>query len=234
MRTQNGKPADGRIELTFSRQGQQVVLLCRDDGQGLDLARVRQKAIERGLIDANQELDDEQTARLVFLSGFSTRDAVSEVSGRGVGLDVVREWAATMNGSVRIRGELGLGSTLELRFAASLSTQHSLIVEVQGQRLALPSLQIEQAVARGIGEFAQQGEETVFRHGKRTLPAFRLLELTGMPLSGTERPFEDCDAVIINLDNISRVLAVAAVCSQAGVSGRRLVDRAQLAHGVGA
>lgn len=208
VREEAGKARSGRIELSFARQGQQVVLRCRDDGQGLDLARVRRKAIERRLIDEAQELDEEQTARLILLPGFSTRDSVSEISGRGVGLDVVREWASTMKGTVRIQTVLGEGCTIELRFAASLTTQHSLIVEVDGWRVALPSVQVEQAIARGLGEFADQGGELVFREGKRTLPAARLAELTGMTRRGAARPFADCDAVIVNVDDAPRALAV--------------------------
>jgi chemosensory pili system protein ChpA (sensor histidine kinase/response regulator) len=203
-----GKEAAGRIELSFSRQGQQVVLVCRDDGRGLDLQAVRRKAIERGLVDAAQALDDEQTARLVLLPGFSTRDQVSEISGRGVGLDVVREWASAMKGSIRIEAPQGKGCTIELRFAASLSTQHSLIVDVEGRRLALPSLQVEQAVPQGVGSFDEQGDRLVYRHGKRTLAADRLADITGLRGAGAATPLSECHAVIVRHDNGVRALAV--------------------------
>jgi chemosensory pili system protein ChpA (sensor histidine kinase/response regulator) len=203
-----GKEAGGRIELVFSRQGQQVVLVCRDDGRGLDLPAVRRKAIERGLIEAARELDDEQTARLVLLPGFSTRDQVSEISGRGVGLDVVREWASAMKGSIRITAPQGKGCTIELRFAASLSTQHSLIVEVDGHRLALPSLQVEQAVPQGVGSFDEQGEQLVYRHDKRTLAADRLSDIAGLRGAARTKPLAECHAVIVRHDNGARALAV--------------------------
>jgi chemotaxis protein histidine kinase CheA len=202
-----GKDPTGRIELSFALEGQQVVLRCRDDGCGLDLPAVRRRAIERGLLDATHELDDEQTARLVLLSGFSTRDQVSEISGRGVGLDVVRAWVAAMKGTVRINAPKGQGCTIELRFAASLLTQHSLIVEVEGQRLAVASQQVEQAVARGVGGFHQQGEQLTFRHGKRTLAAVRLADIVGFQVEAG-KPLGEYDAVIVRHENGSRALAV--------------------------
>ena len=202
-----GKEGVGRIELAFTRQGQQVVLRCRDDGRGLDLPAIRRRAIERNLLSGEQVLSDEETARLILLPGFSTRDTVSEVSGRGVGLDVVRDWASTMSGSIRITSRPGEGCTIELRFAASLSTMHSLIVEVGGQRVALPSLQVEQAVPRGVGTFERLGEQIVYRHGKRRMPALRLAEPAGLPLDSA-KALEDYDAVIIRLDDKVQALAV--------------------------
>src|SRR5205085_5287461 len=81
-RTSLGKPAAGRITLGFSRQGQQVVLRCVDDGRGLDLPAIRRRAIERGLVAEDRVMSDDEVARLILLPGFSTRDSVSEVSGR--------------------------------------------------------------------------------------------------------------------------------------------------------
>jgi chemotaxis protein histidine kinase CheA len=206
-RMQAGKGEVGCIELTFSRQGQQVVLRCRDDGRGLDLAAIRRRAAERGLIDADVPLPDDDVARLVLLPGFSTRDSVSEVSGRGIGLDVVRDWAATLGGSVRIESGSGKGCTIELRFAASLSTIQSLIVEVEGQRFALPSLQIEQAVPRGDGSFEYLGEQLVYRYGKRVLPAVRLADAAGLP-EAAGKCLDQYDAVILRLDHKTQALAV--------------------------
>ncbi len=207
QRAASGKDATGRIELSFTRQGQQVVLRCSDDGCGLNLTAIRRRAIERGLIGAEQPLSDDDTARLILLAGFSTRDTVNEVSGRGIGLDVVRDWASAMSGSIKIVSNPGAGCTIELRFAASLSTMQSLIVEVCGQRFALPSLQIEQAVPRGVGSFEQVGGQLVYRHGRRVLPAVRLAEPAGLALD-LGKPLADYDAVIVRHDEKTQVLAV--------------------------
>lgn len=202
-----GKDETGHIELAFSRQGQQVVLRCRDDGRGLDLAAIRRRAVERGLLEADVPVPDDEVSRLVLLPGFSTRDSVSEVSGRGIGLDVVRDWAAAMGGSVRVQSRTGRGCTVELRFAASLSTIQSLIVEAGGQRFALPSLQIEQAVPRGDGSFETLGAQLVYRYGKRVLPALVLADAAGLPRAAG-KPFGEYDAVILRLDHKTQALAV--------------------------
>jgi chemosensory pili system protein ChpA (sensor histidine kinase/response regulator) len=207
VRASLGKPQAGRIVLSFSRQGQQAVLRCQDDGRGLDLLAIQRRAVERGLLAEERPMTDDEIARLILLPGFSTRDAVSEVSGRGVGLDVVREWVSTMNGSIRIASKPGQGCTIELRFAASLSTMQTLIVEVAGQRFALPSVQIEQAVPRGVGEFESIGEQLVYRHGKRVYPALRLANAAGLPHDDA-KPLNEYDAVIIRLDDRSHALAV--------------------------
>jgi len=202
-----GKDESGRIELAFTRQGQQVVMRCSDDGRGLDLAAIRERAVERGLVAADLVLDAEETTRLILLPGFTTCDAVNEVSGRGIGLDVVREWAAGMGGSVRFESREGGGCTVELRFAASLSTIHSLIVEAGGHRFALASLSVEQAVPRGAGAFEMVGERLVYRHGKRVLPALRLSQAAGLPESA-DRPLDQCDAVIARVEDKLHALAV--------------------------
>lgn len=202
-----GKDGTGRIELAFSRQGQQVVLQCIDDGQGLDFVAIQHRAIERNLLSPDQELGEDELARMILLPGFSTRDQVSEVSGRGVGMDVVRDWISSMNGTIHISSRAGQGCTIELRFAASLSTMQSLVVDVGGQRFALPSLHIERAVPRGIGNFERVGDKLVYHHGKRVLNGRLLTELTGMA-ADPEKPLNDYDAVIIRVDNVTHALAV--------------------------
>lgn len=207
QRAEAGKPAVGTILLSFSRQGQQIVLRCQDDGRGLDLQGIRRRSIERGMVSLDQVMNDDEIARLILLPGFSTRDTVSEVSGRGVGLDVVREWVSALNGSIRIASQLGHGCSIELRFAASLTTVQSLIVEASGQRFALPSVQIEQAVPRGIGHFVMMGDQLIYQHDRRTLHAVHLALVTGQFID-QGRALEDYDAVIVRVDDKIHALAV--------------------------
>ncbi len=206
MRAAAGKPRNGRILLSFARQGQQVVLRCQDDGRGLDLRAIQRRAIERGLLTPEQAMSDSEISRMVLLPGFSTRHEVSEVSGRGIGLDVVRDWVTTMNGSIQIASKPGQGCTFELRFAASLSTMQSLIVEVAGERFALPSVQIEQAVSRGVGEFKLVGDQLVYSFNKYSYPAMRLADMAG--LADEAKPLESYSAVIIKLNEKTHALAV--------------------------
>ncbi|MBC7502812.1 MAG: response regulator, partial [Herminiimonas sp.] len=201
------KPPVGTVMLSFARQGQQVVLRCRDDGAGLDLPAIYDRALTRGLILPEQILSDQEIARLILLPGFSTRDVVSEVSGRGVGLDVVADWVRSMNGAIRISSQPGLGCTIEMRFAASLSTVQSLIVEVAGQRFGLPSVQVERAIPRGVGVFENLGGQLIYRHDKRAYPALLLAALSGLAVDAG-KAMDEYDAVIIRLDDKVHVLAV--------------------------
>jgi chemosensory pili system protein ChpA (sensor histidine kinase/response regulator) len=201
-----GKNKAGLIHLSFMRQGQQVVMRCQDDGRGLDLAAIKSRALERGLIAAGQILSESETARLILLPGFSTRNVVSEVSGRGIGLDVVRDWVRAMNGMIHISSTPNQGCVFELRFAASLSTIQSLIVEVAGERFALPSVQVEQAVARGVGTFELLGGQLAYRLGKYSYPAVRLADIAG--IGGDVKSLENYSAVIIRIDDKAQVLAV--------------------------
>lgn len=147
-----GKPIEGKIELDFSRQGSGIVVSIRDDGKGLDYERIRAKAIDRNLIRAEQKLSYPELARLVLLPGFSTRDQVSEISGRGVGMDVVATRLANIKGTVELSSEPGHGCEVVLRFQASLVTQHTLLVEAGKQIFAIPIHYIKEAFPARLGQ----------------------------------------------------------------------------------
>ena len=140
-----GKPRTGRITLTVTRRGQVVTVQVADDGRGLDLDAVRRKAVERELLAADAQPSDAEIARLTLLPGFSTRDAVTEISGRGVGLDVVATRLRALSGSIDIRSQAGQGLTLELRFQASLVATHALFVRDGGQVFGLASHAVRRA-----------------------------------------------------------------------------------------
>jgi chemosensory pili system protein ChpA (sensor histidine kinase/response regulator) len=150
-----GKPADGRIDLNFARQGSGIVVTIRDDGKGLDYDAIRTKAIDRQLIDEDQQLTNAELARLILLPGFSTRDQVSEISGRGVGMDVVATQLANIKGTVELSSVPGHGCEIILRFQASLVTQHTLLVEAGKQLFAIPIHYIREAFPGDIGQIRQ-------------------------------------------------------------------------------
>ncbi len=174
-----GKDPVGTISLDFTSQGQQIFMRCRDDGKGLDYQRILDKAIANQLVNEDDELTKEQIGQLIFNSGFSTRDSVSQVSGRGVGMDVVRNWLNTMNGSVEIDSEPDEFTSLTLNFASSLTTVQSLIVEASGQAFALPSVQIQQALAQDEGTFFESGHTLEYRHNDRVYGAKHLSDVLG-------------------------------------------------------
>jgi two-component system sensor histidine kinase and response regulator WspE len=129
-RTEAGKPPRGKVTLRARREGERLVLAVEDDGRGLDPARLRTAAVRKGLValDEAERLSDPQAMDLIFLSGFSSKDAVTDVSGRGVGLDVVRVRMASMAGEVTVDSRPGQGSTFELRVPVSLAVAPLLFV----------------------------------------------------------------------------------------------------------
>ena len=175
-----GKPAEGIINLNFSRQGSGIVVAIKDDGKGLDFNRIRSKATELNLISAEQELTRQELARLVLLPGFSTREQVSEISGRGVGMDVVASRLLDLKGTVELASEPGHGCEIMLRFQASLVTQHTLLVEAGQQLFAIPIHYIKEAVPGGLGQISKLSN-TEWQITLRDEP-FRIRELT--PLTG--------------------------------------------------
>ena len=210
-RQRAGKPSMGLIRLTFSRLGQQVVLRCQDDGRGLNLTRIRERALEKGLIQAEQKLNEQELARLILMPGFSTRASVTEISGRGVGLDVVREWVETVNGTVRVDWQPNQGTAIEMRFAASLSTIQSLLVGVGGSRFALPSVQIEQALPHGVGELTLQADGShSYSYQGRVLPAYLMADQLGIAVDA-DKPLNAYEIVLVQTQDLSYALAVDAL-----------------------
>ena len=136
-RSQAGKPAHGRIELRFSRDGFSVLVRCADDGAGIDLSRVRARALAMGLVPADRELSDEEATRLVLVQGFSTRTQASLLSGRGVGMNAIQACIADLNGSLRLHNRPGAGLTVEIRVPAALLTMHCVLVEQDGRTIAV-------------------------------------------------------------------------------------------------
>ncbi|MDR2450210.1 MAG: chemotaxis protein CheA [Candidatus Accumulibacter sp.] len=178
-----GKPAKSIVRLEARQEGDHIVLIVADDGHGMNPERIRAKAVEKGLLreeDANT-LDDRQSLNLIFLPGFSTMDKASAVSGRGVGMDVVKTNIQKLNGSIDIRSELGKGSVFVISLPLTLAILPVLLVLLGDQPFALPLsmvreiLPIEDAKMQEVG-----GKETLVVRGE-VLPVVALSRLLGWP-----------------------------------------------------
>ena len=139
LRKERGKPAVGSIFLDAYQDGNNVVIEVRDDGNGIDVNIVKNKAIERGIITVEQaeNMPDKDIISLLFLPSFSTAKAVTDVSGRGVGLDVVRSKIEALSGEVEVRTKLGVGSTFTIRLPLTLAIIQALMVTVGGEKYAI-------------------------------------------------------------------------------------------------
>ena len=155
-RTANGKSSNGTITLNAYHHGGNIVIEVKDDGAGLNKERIRQKAIEKGLVGEDETLSDTQIHDLIFQAGFSTADVVSDVSGRGVGMDVVRRNIAELNGSIEVTSKPGEGSTFSIRLPLTLAILDGQLVKVGEEVYIFPlvsiveSIQLEKSMLNNI------------------------------------------------------------------------------------
>jgi chemotaxis protein histidine kinase CheA/CheY-like chemotaxis protein len=143
LRMQKGKPAAGLVKVSAAYEGNQIVITVRDDGTGIDSEHVRQTAIARGLIRPDQQLSESDLIDLIFRPGFSTAAVLSEESGRGVGLDVVRDSVSRLRGSLVVESMPGQGTAFTMTFPTSLAIQSVMTVRVNNQQFAIPTAAVE-------------------------------------------------------------------------------------------
>ncbi len=139
VREQNGKPREGMVRLSANQEGDHILLTIEDDGAGMDPELLRRKVVEKGLMDveAAARLDDKECFNLIFMAGFSTKDQISDISGRGVGMDVVKTRISQLNGSLDIDSELGKGSTLTIKVPLTLAILPTLMIALGRYTFAL-------------------------------------------------------------------------------------------------
>ncbi len=179
VRRQQGKPEQGRIEIRAYHQGSQTIIEVRDDGRGLNLDKIRNKAIDMGLATAEQ-LAGASTSRLLellFEPGFSTASQVSELSGRGVGLDVVRSQLRSLKGNVTVSSEPGVGTVFTLRIPLTLTIAKLLVGFVGSTAFALPSDTIEEILIPQPSQVKQSGGQRFLHWQDRIVPAYKLSNL---------------------------------------------------------
>jgi len=146
QREQAQKPETGRIELNIHRQGTDVVVTFKDDGRGIDIEKVRQKALLSGLINSEQVLEHQDILQLIFHPGLSTADQVTQISGRGVGLDVVQSDIKALGGHVSVDSVYGQGTIFTIRVPTTVAVSDALMVKVADQQFAIPLAQIDRIV----------------------------------------------------------------------------------------
>jgi two-component system chemotaxis sensor kinase CheA len=174
-RLQAGKPEVGRVDLHAYHKGGSIYIEVQDDGRGLDRQAILSKAIERGLVKETDSLTDREILNLIFLPGFSTAKKVSDVSGRGVGMDVVRRNVEALRGQVEILSEPGMGSIFSIRLPLTLAIIDGMVVRVASERYIIPTLSIVQSLRpkrEDLQTVLQKGEMLKV-HG-RLMPLFRL------------------------------------------------------------
>jgi len=189
VRERAGKPAQGVIELRAEQRGNHIVIEIEDDGGGIDLARVRDAAVRKGLIDAAAVTEERQLLDLLFLPSFSTKESVSQVSGRGVGLDVVKTNVARLGGMIDTETELGVGTRFTISLPITLAIIQALLVGVGQEIYAIPLNAILESNRLLSSQIRTVEKREVARLRESTLPLLRIADIFGLPRAGDQKMF---------------------------------------------
>ena len=186
-REKTGKSGTGKVRLVASHQSGNVLIEVSDDGRGLNRAKILKKAIERGLIAEDATPPVDKILELIFEPGFSTADQISDVSGRGVGMDVVKQQIQKLRGRIEIRSEPGIGTTFLLRFPLTLAIIDGLTVKVAGQRYILP-LHCVHEIFRPVADsiYRVSGNQEVVMVRERVVPLLRLYQMLDRTPASTD------------------------------------------------
>lgn len=205
VRSAAGKPEDGTVWLSAAHQGGNIVITITDDGAGVNVAKVKEKAIEKGVINASDSLQEHEIVDLIFHPGFSTADEVSDISGRGVGMDVVRRNIKALGGSIEVVTEAGKGSTFTIKLPLTLSIMDGQLVKTGDETFVFPIMQIIETIQcqeENLKEIADKGELYKYRDGY--IPLVRLSDT--FEVKPASKKLEDGLLVIVN--NGSQVAGV--------------------------
>jgi two-component system, chemotaxis family, sensor kinase CheA len=208
-----GKPETGTIKLSAYHQGGHIIIEIADDGKGLDVQRIKKKAIENGLVSESdaERLSDAQIAKFIFAPGFSTAAKVTNVSGRGVGMDVVKTNIDQIGGTVDLTTVHGKGTTFTIKIPLTLAIVSALIVEAAGDRFAIPQLAVVELVrasARSEHRIEQIKDTPVLRLRNKLLPLITLKGLLGID---DTPPGDDGFVVVTHVGNRVFGIVVDAV-----------------------
>ena len=199
-RLKAGKSAQGTVTLEASHEEDHIIIRVADDGKGIDPEKMRQAAVKKGILSAEaaRRLSDQEAINLVFAPGFSTAEKVSDLSGRGVGMDVVHKNIEKLNGAVDIATTPGKGTDIRVKLPLTLAIIRALLVDVRGATYAVPLASVSETVRIPVAqvEKVRQREVVVYR-GTVVLPLLRLDRVFGLPDEG--RQATDLFVVIANL-----------------------------------
>ncbi|HIJ91555.1 MAG: chemotaxis protein CheA, partial [Desulfobulbaceae bacterium] len=196
-----GKQETGTVFLRAYQKGGSMMIEIEDDGEGLNTQKIRKKAIERGLINESDNLSDFELNNLIFLPGFSTADKITDVSGRGVGMDVVKKAVEKLRGKVEVQSQSGKGSLFVIRLPLTLAIIDGIIVRVGSERYIIPTIAIQESMRPDRQKYSTvhgRGENLLVRGD--LVPIIRLYEVFGVESTYTD----PCDAIVVVVENEGR------------------------------
>lgn len=230
-RAAKGKPAEGQVRLSAYHQGGNVVVAIQDDGNGLDREKIVGKALSKGIISTDKGMTDSEVFNLIFEPGFSTMDKVTELSGRGVGMDVVKRAIESLHGRVEITSKKGQGSTFAMYLPLTLAITDGMLVKVGTERYIIPTVNINitfQPQTSSLSTIVGRGEMVMLRD--ELMPLFRLHRLFGVQ-SAVEDPTKGL-LVVVGDTNRHCALLVDELLGQQQVVAKSLGEGIGVVPGI--
>lgn len=181
-RIANNKPAKGRLILSANNEGDSIKITVTDDGKGIDPEKIKKIAIKKGLIteEESKKLTDKEAIELLFRAGFSTADVATDLSGRGVGLDVVKSKISELGGNVTLDSKIGAGTTIIITLPSTLAITQALLVKVSTETYAIPLNYISESVELPVSQIKTIQNKEVIVLRKETIPIIRLSKVLGL------------------------------------------------------
>ncbi|KQM57156.1 MULTISPECIES: chemotaxis protein CheA [unclassified Sphingomonas] len=231
VRVAAGKPAEGVVRLAAAHQSGRIVITVSDDGQGINRARVKAKAIEKGIILPDAVLSDEEIDNLIFAPGFSTAAAITNVSGRGVGMDVVRKNIQALGGRIGIQSREGFGSSFSLSLPLTLAVLDGMIVTVGAQTFVIPLGHIVESLRPDDDTLSRLGPDgTLLDVRGSYVPVLRIADYLG--IEGAERNPTNAVLIVVEGDHGQAALLVDTIQDQRQVVVKSLEANYQAIDGV--
>ena len=183
QRVTMGKTEVGRVKIGAYQDGDYIVISVSDDGRGLDVEKIKEKAVKNGIIKANDKISDEEAYKLIFAPGFSTTETISDISGRGVGLDVVLNSINALKGDVEVDTRLNQGTTFNLKVPLTLAIIQALLVKAGNQPFVIPSGDVLESLMIGPDKIHSVADQKVFTLRQEAFPVVDLRDLFGFEKS---------------------------------------------------
>jgi two-component system chemotaxis sensor kinase CheA len=221
-RVSAGKSRVGTLVLAAVHEGNQIIISIKDDGNGIDTDRVGRKAVEKGLVSEEQlaAMSQRELFDLIFLPGFSTKDKASDLSGRGVGMDVVKTNIKKLNGLIEIKSEKGKGSEFILRLPLTLAIIQSLLVDVEGEVYSIPLSSVLESLRVDQRQFHLIGNREILKLRDMVLPLIRLESIFGVQRRSEQDNF--CYVVVVGTAEKRMGLVVSRLVGQQEVAIKSL------------
>ncbi len=221
-RLEAGKKRTGTVVLSATHEGNQIIISIKDDGKGIDSEKLAAKAVEKGLLTEEQlaAMSQKEILDIIFMPGFSTKEKATDLSGRGVGMDVVKTNIKKLNGLIEVKTELGRGSEFILKLPLTLAIIQSLLVEVEEEIYSIPLSAVLETLRVDSSEFHVIGGQEVLKLRESVLPLVRLRDVFGVKESCT--PGNSCYVVVVGIAEKKLGLVVTRLLGQQEVAIKSL------------